>query len=435
MASKLYDNFSGRGNPKGILGDFQHAAELYRKNNFRLSPKVKFLYHVVLNINPIALASLGPSIQSALSTREINLLAQTVDLPTYTAQMETKNQYNRKKLVQTKLNYDPVSLIFHDDNAGLTTLLWEAYYRYYFQDGNYSTRTSTGRPNSYRVGLYDPEPLNLYRHGLDRYNFTEAPFFDSIVIHQLHPQNEISKFTSYTLVNPLIESHRHDTLDQTSGSGLMKNTMSIQYETVLYNRGTTTQDNPAGFGDDAHYDTTPSPYAYSSANESDVTPFENNSISLEGWAGIFFDAVLKTITQSDLQNQRSVIDKQAITPPITTNQPLSLFNNVIVPRPDTITGTTQTSPTNTNWASVLNGIAKDKNTLTNQQKLNDFSRVAFGLADNDSGRSIFESKLAYDNLSDAATLQVQTAVTLNANEIANGNVQGLRNDLQKLGIL
>jgi len=112
-----------------------------------------------------------------------------------------------------------------------------------------------------------------------------------------------------------------------------------------------------------------------------------------------------------------------------------LFNNVIVPRPDTITGTTQTSATNTNWASVLNGIAKDKNTLTNQQKLNDFSRVAFGLADNDSGRSIFESKLAYDNLSDAATLQVQTAVTLNANEIANGNVQGLRNDLQKLGIL
>jgi hypothetical protein len=48
----FFDNFSSAlGNPKGNLGDYAHASALYVRNNLRLAPKVKFLYHVTFDIN------------------------------------------------------------------------------------------------------------------------------------------------------------------------------------------------------------------------------------------------------------------------------------------------------------------------------------------------------------------------------------------------
>ena len=58
--ANYFDNFSNAlGNPKGNLGDFAHASALYIRNNLRLTPKVKFLYHVVFDVNRSALLELG----------------------------------------------------------------------------------------------------------------------------------------------------------------------------------------------------------------------------------------------------------------------------------------------------------------------------------------------------------------------------------------
>ena len=47
---------SGALNPKGNLADYAHGSRLFVDDNHRLSPKVKFLYHVTFNINPAAAA-------------------------------------------------------------------------------------------------------------------------------------------------------------------------------------------------------------------------------------------------------------------------------------------------------------------------------------------------------------------------------------------
>ena len=56
---------------------------------------------------------------------ELNMLVKAVDLPKFSVQTVTKNMYNRKKNLQTTLEYDPVNITFHDDNLGLTTTLME----------------------------------------------------------------------------------------------------------------------------------------------------------------------------------------------------------------------------------------------------------------------------------------------------------------------
>ena len=81
-----------------------------------------------------------------------------------------------------------------------------------------------------------------------------VPFFKNIKLYQFSRH----EYTEYTLVNPLIESWGHDTMDQTDGAGVAENKMTINYESVLYSRGRVGEDSPATFATD-HYDTSPSP--------------------------------------------------------------------------------------------------------------------------------------------------------------------------------
>ena len=261
----FFDNFlNGVTNPKGNLGDYQHAARLYVDSNMRLTPKLKFLYHVVFNINPAIRTLLNT--QQVFDKSEINLLVKSVDLPGYNIKTETLNQYNRKKVVQTGVEYTPVNLEFHDDNAGITSFLWESYFRYYYTDSNYTTRNYDGTPGitspAYqKTGnqntMYGSANRLEYKYGLNRGNRPQH-FFTSIQVFQLHPQNVRPSFTSFTLVNPIISKFQHDKMNQ-EASEFTVNNMTIEYEAVFYNRGNVKEGSvPANFAT-IHYDHMPSP--------------------------------------------------------------------------------------------------------------------------------------------------------------------------------
>ncbi len=258
MANKitpfLNNLVQGALNPKGNLGDYQHGARLYVDDAFRLAPKVKFLYHVTFNINADA-SSVIPQLAQK-HRNEINMLVKSVDLPKYDISTEVKHQYNRKRVVQKRLDYAPINITFHDDNYGVTTAMWEAYYRYYYRDGNYGTTDAAGSPDTSAKGPYNK--FNVFKKDFkNRYGFdndSSKSFFDSIVIYQMARQ----EYTSFTLVNPMISSWSHDTMDQ-AVSEVVQSQMQLQYETVWYSRGQVVEGvAPKGFATE-HYDLTPSP--------------------------------------------------------------------------------------------------------------------------------------------------------------------------------
>ena len=400
--NRNFDNFSNFDTNKGIMGDFTHAANLYRRNNFRLSPKVKFLYHVVIDVNPIALQSLGNNVSNLLNKREFNILASAADLPTYSINTETMNQYNRKKVVQTRINYNPVNIEFHDDAAGLTTLLWEAYYRYYYEDGNYADQGT--RPRAYQTGLYDSEPQNTYRHGFNRAGKT-YPFFNSITIHQLHHQNTDSHFTSFTLVNPLIGEWQHDRVDQSDGSGVMKNTMRVDYETVLYDRGYTGLDEPAGFADNAHYDRSPSPYSSTGSTDNNTTGVD------EGWKKVFTDIFFEAIGITDFNSeQQRNLRSTFSTTPVTTNNSVPFNNNAFFP-----TNSTQTAITTAFLDAALEPKISERELRTSTIKQRDLARNAlrnYAIAQG-SANSFNDNGQLFDNLNTVQQSQLQQAVVDN----------------------
>jgi len=402
--NSFYDNFSSLDANKGIVGDFTHASALYRRNNFRLAPKNRFLYHIVIDVNTTALSTLGSSVYNILNKREFNLLASSADLPSYSIATETLPQYNRKKVIQTMINYNEVGIEFHDDNAGLTTLLWEAYYRYYYQDGNYTDQSS--RPRSYATKLYDTDISNTYRHGFNRRRTTDIPFFNSITIHQLHPQNKQSTFTSFTLVNPLITEWSHDRVDQADASGVMKNNMRLAYETVLYDREITSSENIQSFGDIQHYDTVPSPY-----NSVSTSSIAKNTNDNTFWEEIFKDLLSNIVDLTGFNSQQRQSQLPLSVQPITqtTNPPANTTNFFPSQLNQNITTFAQPVSLQTQNFNLSNQEFR-RQLQNNPQKLADYGKdKSVKEISILTGRNIQESKQFYDDLSPNVKTQIEQA--------------------------
>lgn len=237
MASKVNRYLVNNGTyPKGSVADWQHAARLFVDDDLRLLPKLKFQYHVVFNYNVGALKTLD--VRYRYQT-ELNMLVKSVELPKFSVQMETAMQYNRRKLVPLKIDYQPVTIKFHDDGAGVTRQLWDNYYSYYFHD------PQTGRGGMPRSVDGSGGPYGLTGAG--------TPFFNSVIIYQFSRR----KWYSYTLVMPVINQWSHDGMSYSS-TDATEHTMQLGYEAVYYDSGVVSPDNPPGFGVE-HYDRSPSP--------------------------------------------------------------------------------------------------------------------------------------------------------------------------------
>jgi hypothetical protein len=233
MANKTTKYGSTNNQSEVTFADYWHGSHTFVDNFYRLAPKHKFLYHVSFTINS---SVAGGFVEK--HGNEISLLAKYADLPKFDIETETKQQYNRKKIVHTRLDYSPVMIRFHDDNEGVTTRLWQAYYDYYFAD----TQSLYPANNVYK-------PLGPKKYGLD--NGSDEPFFTRISI------SELSRHTHHTahLIMPKITGWQHDSVDASAGSDVLESTMQLQYEAVKYETGDIVEGSaPKGFATPEHYD-------------------------------------------------------------------------------------------------------------------------------------------------------------------------------------
>jgi len=233
------------------MKDYRHASRLYLDDNYKLLPKQKFLFHVVFDIDDSMMTRPFTNNERL----ELNMLVKSADLPKFDMNLEEKQQYNKKTYIGTKITYSPVVITFHDDHADTVNAFWKKYYEYNIADSLTVNPNVVGfntKDNMYDGGNNDTGLVTQY--GMDNAQQRKKPFLRNIQIFTLHKQ----RFTSFTLVNPVIGSWSHDNLDQTDGTGIMQNTMQVFYETVLYGAGLVKGDGVPGFAK-IHYDLEPSP--------------------------------------------------------------------------------------------------------------------------------------------------------------------------------
>ena len=240
-----------KGFQDGLPGmkDYQHASRLYVDNNFKLMPKQKFLFHVVFNTDE----TLFEGGFNSHERYQLNMLVKACELPKYNMSVEEKTQYNKKLYTATRIAYEPVNITFHDDHADTVNAFWKKYYEYHIADSvgmNNDLTISNTKDDYYLFG----DARKTTKFGMDTPKLRQKPYLKGIEIFVLHKQ----RFTSMTLVNPVIGSFSHDNLDQADGAGVLNNTMQILYETVIYKSGIVNKNNVPGFAT-INYDNSPSP--------------------------------------------------------------------------------------------------------------------------------------------------------------------------------
>ena len=246
------------------LRSYQHASRIFVDANYRLSPKYGFLFYVEFDFNPMI------SNVSNTSAQELGMIVKNVNLPKFTMDVKAHNAYNRVNLVQNKIKYDPINITFHDDQADNVRDFWYDYYSFFYRDSDYADGTYQiiskyqERP-SFEWG-YTPRSVSGYNAANAYQNYQ---YIQAIRIYSLYQKN----FAEYELVNPIITSFKHGEHSNGDSGSLLEHQMSVQFETVKYQTGYTTENTVGGFID-LHYDRQPTPLV---SNPGDVNLVDNGT--------------------------------------------------------------------------------------------------------------------------------------------------------------
>lgn len=146
-------------------------------------------------------------------------LVKTAEPPKPNFDVEVVDQYNRKRIIQKKIGWDPVTITFHDDydNQIYHTLI--DYMQYHYKDFrndqkiDWNLDTVTGMINEFDWG-YQPQH--------DKY------YFESISLIWLAG----GKGTRVSMMNPMITNIQFDQLDYSDGSSPLEIAITLDYEGV-----------------------------------------------------------------------------------------------------------------------------------------------------------------------------------------------------------
>ena len=256
----------------------QDALSLYRNQ-----PRLPFEYYVGINLNNVSTATeyIAKYFNNP-NWQQIAPLVKTVEMPSIKIETNRLNQYNRKRMSQSDIIFEPVKMVFHDVADGKTLKFWDMYQRYYFGDGNepgmndakqtqqknktYSVEsflkniTPAINPNIANLPASIKELFqsrapnnsalptntlgqkaalsNIVSNTLDNHNFgynlqtvnNVRNLIQSIDIFQVHG----GRFNQVTLVNPRIAAFTHDTLNYAESSKSLELTFTFEYEYAYY---------------------------------------------------------------------------------------------------------------------------------------------------------------------------------------------------------
>lgn len=246
----------------GYVRGPSHATDVFGLGNEALfinNPKTKFEHFVRFNINQRGEA--GEFFKKTYPGDEfkyVAALAKSVTYPNITLRTELANQYNKKRHYHTGIDYQPVTVIFHDVADGKSLDFWKMYYQYNFKNGhpeklkvgdNIDNGVASSRSIFAADGKLQTMPLQSDFLTLDnRSNIIPNTSTHDTYGLNLHNVNtnllssielifsRAKQYEKVVLVNPTISSFAHDTFNYEDTTGLMTITMTFEYETVIYDQ-------------------------------------------------------------------------------------------------------------------------------------------------------------------------------------------------------
>ncbi len=200
--------------------------------------KNQFFVHFQFGI-PITFGSESNEIKG------ITYRVKAFDAPKFSIEIETLNQYNKRRIVPTKINFDPCNISFHDDKSSQVQDFWRLVYEFYFKDGinksaeNYSFNASTKIVEGLGKGAIKND-LSDYGYSLvgkkENHNL-----FKYISLYLVANR----KYSRIDLINPYLTNFAHDNFGIDGHGEHSSLSTTFNSETVVYvNENANIQDEP-----------------------------------------------------------------------------------------------------------------------------------------------------------------------------------------------
>jgi len=234
-------------------------------------PRMKFQYTIAITLNHDwgnvrdVLSSAGINARNPnIDERDFTFRAQSIELPSYSYDVQTLNQYNRKRVVMTSIQYNPITLQCHDTVDSKIENLVRAYNLYYF--GNFEKRITTYQldttPNKSDVGGdedslpgepgnptatgygYKPPKLNVDKYFIKRIKIIrefgdgrpyKQPMTNVNLIQEGHDKDKHAGTfrDDVSIINPMLTMVQHDTLSYSDSSPVLWS-LNFTYEAIEY---------------------------------------------------------------------------------------------------------------------------------------------------------------------------------------------------------
>lgn len=146
---------------------------------------------------------------------------QSCSMPGYSVKAALQNQYNKKRVIQTGVDYSPVSMRVYDDRDGQVERFLKTYAIYYYAGlmSNSSAKFADDLNTENFAGVGNNSNTGFVLRD-DRY------YFKDLTIYRINTTDDCNRIV---LRNPIITSVEGDTLDYTD-SGPVQYTFQILYE-------------------------------------------------------------------------------------------------------------------------------------------------------------------------------------------------------------
>jgi len=170
-----------------------YASNLFNllEDHHYILPKPKFLFFVEFKVNPFAKRLLN---QDGVE-RRLSFMLKNADRPNLSYTQVELNQYNKKRLITTGVQYGTMSMTLHDTVDEVALKMIKDYNDFYYKDfrqdlKNWRYDQTHNKNNTNTFGY------NLRNSGTDIY------FYDSIDVYEFYN----GYYTHYSLVHPKIEN-------------------------------------------------------------------------------------------------------------------------------------------------------------------------------------------------------------------------------------
>lgn len=170
-----------------------YAANLYKilPDHHYILPKPKFNFFIQFNISPA-----GQRLTSQRNVKErLGFILKNADRPTIQYRNATLNQYNKKRIITTGIDYGNITVSFQDTIDEVALKMIKDYSDFYYKDMNVPDRNWTP------AATKNKNLTNVFGYNI-RNGVSDINFFDSIEIYEFYN----SYYTMYKLQNPRIEN-------------------------------------------------------------------------------------------------------------------------------------------------------------------------------------------------------------------------------------